>query len=422
MFIQNITKGYMLTMFIFKMIRKNIIKHWKKSLLSIVISAMLVLFLSLYIQNMVSNKTQLQRLGEITPVTGRVCNIDGSREVGLQIEFEDLLKIKDTGLITDDVITTQTYVDLANISQEGKSHRPEFSYIGINAFSFLTAFSSKDVTYIENYNESFLGGKDAVCILRDRFMEDQKLELGDELTIAVYAPEYDGSGAETFKYISLGNVTLKVIGSYYNSYRGPADNLPSIISPLEFITDIYQGTDVTCYASSARFTLKDPLKMNEFKTKMLEIGFKSVDMLKGFSRVGKAITMNDETFIMSATQLKKSLNLLQGLAPMIFILVTVIGFIASYLLMQSRQYEFAIMRSLGTGRRRSFLILLLESAVLSFFGSSVGTFVGTFITKMEPMTMLLILAEFLTFYLLGTVITLTILNRFSVMAILSKTD
>ena len=112
----------------------------------------------------------------------------------------------------------------------------------------------------------------------------------------------------------------------------------------------------------------------------------------------------------------------KSLAPLIFIIVAVIGFIASYLLMQSRRNELAIMRSLGMGKKRCFTIILLESLMLALIGSVVGTVGAQIIVDVSPLMTGVILGSFLITYLLGTAIALFLLNRFSVMAILTKTD
>lgn len=409
-------------MFVSRTIHKNILRHWKKSSLSVLISVMIVLFLLLYIGNIERNETQLLKLGETIPVTVRICNIDGSQEVGLQIDFEKLQKIHDTGLVTDEVITTQTYAKLIDASYEDKSLRPGINFVGSNNFLVFTAFSSHDVVYMEPYDEGVLAGNEAVCIVRDTFMKEKNLTLGDELKIAAFAPVYDSTGWATFTYQELNIVKLKVIGSYYAKNRGLSDELPDIISPIAYVAGIYEGTDVKCYASSARFTLKDPFKLNEYKSKMQELGFLSVDMQAGFSRVGQALSMNDETFIMSATQLTQSLNLLKGFAPLIFAIVSVMGFISAYLLMQSRRCEFAIMRSLGMSKRKSFQIVFGESFILVFTGSFLGVLASAVIVGVKSTTAAFVLISFLIFYLLGTTIALFLLSCFSVKTILSKTD
>ena len=64
----------------------------------------------------------------------------------------------------------------------------------------------------------------------------------------------------------------------------------------------------------------------------------------------------------------------------------------------------------------------MESMILVLLGSIVGVCVSGFIVSVKFKIMASILAAFLIFYMLGTTVALLLLNRFSVMAILSKTD
>lgn len=409
-------------MFIVHSIRKNMMKHWKKSILSLLISLVLILFLLLYLQNIQSNQAQLIKLGETIPVTGRVCNIDGSQEVGLEIDFHKVHQVLETGLVSDAVITAQTYGRETDATEEDRQLPPPINIIGANTFDAFQAFTAEDVSFIDGFNESYLTGEEEICILRDSYMENQGIEPGEEFELEVYAPKYTDEGGSSFTYKLMGIKKLKAIGSLSTGNHNGSEELPDILCPISYIEGIYEGTSQKPYASSVRFALRDPLRMNEFKSEMLAIGFTSVNISGGFSHTGKALTMNDQTFVLAASQLKESLTMLQGLAPLIFIIVVVIGFIASYLLMQSRRNEFAIMRSLGTGKKLCFAIIFLESLVLALLGSIIGTAIALTIVEVSFLVTSLILVGFLITYLLGTAIALFLLNRFSVMAILTKTD
>jgi hypothetical protein len=60
--------------------------------------------------------------------------------------------------------------------------------------------------------------------------------------------------------------------------------------------------------------------------------------------------------------------------------------------------------------------------MLALIGSILGTVGALMIVEVSPLMTGFILVSFLITYLLGTVIALLLLNRFSVMAILTKTD
>ncbi len=409
-------------MFIMHLIRKNAMKHWKKSILSVLISLVIILFLLLYLQNIESNQTQLIKLGHTIPVTGWVSNIDGSQVVGLEIGFDKVHQVLDTNMITDAVITAQAYGRETDATEIDRMLPPPITIIGANTFSAFTAFSTEDVTFFSSYDESFLNGNEEVCVLRNTYLKERKLKLGEEFEIEMYAPKYNDQLGFSFTYEWMGVKRLKIIGSYTTNTNSPYGDLPYIITPMSYIEHIYDGSREKPKASSMRFSLKEPLGINEFKLAMQQIGFVSVNISGGASHNGKALSMNDQTFIQAATQLKESLTMMKSLAPLIFIIVAVIGFIASYLLMQSRRNEFAIMRSLGTSKKRCFIIIFLESMMLVMIGSILGNVGALIIVNVSPLMTSVILGSFLITYLLGTTIALFLLNRFSVMEILTRTD
>lgn len=410
-------------MFTYLMIKKNIVRHWKRNLLAILISMMLALFLLIYINNIELNKLHLSKLGETLLVTGRVSNMDGSQETGLIIDFDKVDKIINTGLVDDVVITSQTYGMLAGTAEEEKQYGPQINMVGTNTLSAFSDISATDISFQGNYDESFLQGNKFLCIVNDTLTDEQGTSLGGELELEVYAPKYEVKSGELYTYEELRVMKCKVIGTYSIQSIDSSVEIPDMLIPIRSMESIYLESGVIPTASSMKFTLSQPFQMNEFKSIMKDIGFYSVSLSGSSSNEGKALIMNDQIFILAATQLKENLALMQGLAPLIYFIITVIGLISSYILMQSRQEEFAIMRSLGTGSMRTFFIILLESVILAVLGILLGTFAGGIIIKaFKPEIMGIVLFIFLIFYILGTAIALLLLNRFSVMKILSKTD
>jgi ABC-type antimicrobial peptide transport system permease subunit len=80
------------------------------------------------------------------------------------------------------------------------------------------------------------------------------------------------------------------------------------------------------------------------------------------------------------------------------------------------------MRSLGVSKRKSFLIVFTESFVLVMIGSLLGLLPAGIVAPIRIEAAGIVLFGFLIFYMLGNFIALILLNRFSVMAILSKAD
>lgn len=69
-------------------------------------------------------------------------------------------------------------------------------------------------------------------------------------------------------------------------------------------------------------------------------------------------------------------DILTGFAYVLIFISGLSIFIALYNSLKERRYDLAIMRSMGAGRRRLFLMVMLEGTVLTLLGSVVGVMMG----------------------------------------------
>jgi len=104
------------------------------------------------------------------------------------------------------------------------------------------------------------------------------------------------------------------------------------------------------------------------------------------------------------------------------VLVGIIATVASYLLVVSRKMEFAIMRGLGTTRIRSFFSFFIEQTFLCILGLIIGFSLWQFLWGTPRILHLALTAGFLVCYLLGSAISITIMNQTNVFTILSDKD
>lgn len=99
---------------------------------------------------------------------------------------------------------------------------------------------------------------------------------------------------------------------------------------------------------------------------------------KGFTRVDSmranrtTILLFDRSFVETVGGLGRYISFSKFLFPVLFALVAVLGFITSWLMVNSRRMEFAILRGLGAGKMRVFFSFFLEQAMLCLLGSVFG--------------------------------------------------
>lgn len=64
---------------------RNLIRHYAKSILSVMIGMLTIILLIIYAGNIASANKQLLSLPEAMEVTGRISNLEGSQDTGLAI-------------------------------------------------------------------------------------------------------------------------------------------------------------------------------------------------------------------------------------------------------------------------------------------------------------------------------------------------
>ena len=110
------------------------------------------------------------------------------------------------------------------------------------------------------------------------------------------------------------------------------------------------------------------------------------------------------------------------LSPVIYALTVIIGFVSSYLLTRTRKAELAVMRSLGSGKIKTFIMFFFEQMILCLIGSALGVIIGIIIYgTLTSMQIIAVLGYFVC-YAVGCMIAVSIMNRVNVLKILSTRE
>jgi len=312
--------------------------------------------------------------------------------------------------------------------------------------------------YFSQFTGEFLPGYDEttfternwtepVCIVSTQFMEKNGVQLGDTIRIyVVNGTSYGSSDANSPPFIGLD---LKVVGSFYRQASEDYIYCPlsSGVLDLDGLQDgettgfgrpasyghlRRQCDDVTAlspqtlfdvlldesYVSSFSFTLKDARRLTEFKDALEEIGFSGP---KQDRDIRVSILIEDKAFLESASSISQRSTYMQILYPVLLALVCAVGVIAAFLMINSRREEIAVMRGLGTQKKRIFLTFFYEQLFLLAAGMLAGAAVwlsfGDAAELGKPD-----LYAFFVCYALGAGIALFLQNRKSAISILSEKE
>ena len=246
-------------------------------------------------------------------------------------------------------------------------------------------------------------------------------ELGSQLPLSLqhYQLLLSGIGLEIK---DLRQVSMEVVGIWDSSGTDEEVNVPDILFPLDAVKEIYKQNDQTYFASSLSFLVKDSMKLNELKQELKDAGLQTVVPGSTFSYAGAGVRVDDVIFIRSVTSLEKSLSLLQGFLPFVLLVVIMVGYIVSHLLLQGRREEYAIMRALGTSRRRCTVLFFAEHILLAAAGGAVGAATGLILRWAGIGAIASVWLVFFICYILGASAAMWMFGRFSVAAVLSHRD
>lgn len=382
---------------------RNIRRQKKKSVLAIALCAVVVSFMALYLGNIDSNRRQFANLPNVYEITGRVQNTVGSYSSGLIIPEE-----------LSEAVKNSPYVNLyeETISLEGMYEEQKLTITGANCLSAVESLGNRDVQWMLGADNLSFFGKGGGVIASDMYLLSHDLEVGDEIQVDVNYFTMDEREPGILLKHPLRKVSLKIMGS--------ARLLETdLICSLQDAKKWFEEEGVLYNAGSVAFRLGEPEDLNRFKKEMEKAGFQQISSTAKMSYEGKALVIGDLDYITSARSLRKSISFLSDFYPALLILILLMGYLVSYLLLQSRRLELAIMKSLGSGNLRITLHVFTEHMLLALAGGALGVLLNFMGGWCSGDTLIKIVGLFIICYGIGTMIPMGIIGKIGVMAVLA---
>lgn len=307
--------------------------------------------------------------------------------------------------------------------------------------SFLQEYEGASVIESQNFLREPLGlvpAEEPVvfpCLISETFLSQRDIGLGDTFEIMIRLPNILSSEENA-------TVTLQVVG-VYNGSQSPQE----IYVPLSFWFDpswltaenapvaeeeqpsyqLYEDTDpedwIDRYAYSSttfttcRFVLSSAGELDAFRDYLEEQKFSQVGQLNE-NRI--TIVLQDQSFVETVSGLERYLAFSGILVPALCAAVGLLGFVISWLMINGRRMEFAMMRGLGAPKRRVFFSFFWEQVMLALLGCVLAgnglMLVGIYETGW------LAAAIFGGCYLIGCALAVWFVGRLNLMALLSERE
>ena len=248
-----------------------------------------------------------------------------------------------------------------------------------------------------------------VVVTKD-FLKTKDLKLGDGMIISHIILDRSG---ETFYSEPL---KCKIVGEYASKVDGETIYMSRQEKDLKITSEAILTQLLT---TDVNYRMRNMDNLNLLKSKLEAEEVYSVGIWSA-SRV--SFVMEDARLIETVNSYENGRSFMKNLRYTLFLIIFLVGFVATYLAMRSRVSEMAIMRSLGTGSRRVFLIFFLEQTALAIIGTILGLTVSMIYYKGIQIQELGMIGLFLVFFLSGSIISIIQMNKKNVLKILSTAE
>lgn len=442
---------------------------WRSVVVPLV-SLMLVLLLGILAVTSAGWNQALDDLYRDTRISGKTVSINGRQDTNLQVSPENVRKLWKSQLLESlEVSIGWNYWFADEIPEFSNSEfdvyrkeqwvakQPELVALnGLRAAPEFMHAQLPEVSWLDGWGESFLqsreyhaftstltyfqGGKLLMaenepmtypCIVSETLMERRGLELGDSLMVMM---NYKHQTWEGNIYVQLTIVgSFPQTGGESNIYVplafwstpdwivGQEDMKPTgdrLTMAFETPHDRDYFLYATSYYNTCVFTLSDASRLDELRDYFQSQSFSQVGKM---TRNRTTILLRDQAFVETVEGLSRYISFGQILFPVLFAVVMLLGFIVSWLMINSRRMEFAILRGLGASKIRVFFSFFLEQCLLCVTGCAMALLVLSFVAP-SLMANLQTIGIFLLCYLLGTALSVYFVGRTHLMSLLSERE
>lgn len=413
---------------------------------------------------------QLDNLYQDTKIQGMTVSTNGRQSTGLQVSTDSARKLWKSGLLESvGVSIGRSYFfadempdfgigEFANYARE-KWIADQPRIIALNHLQAAPEFmhsGAPRVTWLEGWDESFLRAENYSslpstklyfemgtlleaenapmaypCLVSSDFLTRRGLALGETFQTTMLYEHYTWESYETVELYPVGTFTptagqsnLYVPLGFWCSEQwitGEED----LVAPGERVTMQFHSNldrdkffyNTTTFGTCV-FTLKQAAELDALR-----------DYLQSqkFSRVGKltsnrtTIMLKDQTFVETVGGLNRYISFSELLFPVLFGVVALLGFIISWLMVNGRRMEFAILRGLGASRTRVFFSFFTEQLLLCLLGCFVSVAALWLLTGWglaQPVSV----GIFALCYLAGCALSVLAVGRTKLMSLLSERE
>lgn len=208
----------------------------------------IVVFLFLFFSGLALNLRQLDTLSEAIPIDARISNLNGTSRSEILVKESVIQALEDSKHVTDLNYTAQIAIVLGDVTEEAAAAMGQgdmtFPFgLGVNRMDALYEVSEAEISFMEGSGPEVLAGADPVCVMSEQEMGEKGLAPGDTVRVTLFSTTYPNDNAMK-KYIRLGGVDVRIVGSFRIPTGGNAARTVQVIFPVKWIRQIHTQAGV----------------------------------------------------------------------------------------------------------------------------------------------------------------------------------
>ena len=254
-------------------------------------------------------------------------------------------------------------------------------------------------------------------LLNQKFAHAHNINLGDVIMISKAVVINDGTD-----YVSNEQL-CHVVGTYKSKTNGAGiytryqNGGLSILAKNPFEFDRFM--EFSLGDSYINYSLDHVKDFSKLRDQLEEKGVSPVGVL-GDART--CFVIDDKEMVQTVDNIQNNISFMIMLRYALFLLVVFIGFISAFMTMRTRKTEIAIIRSLGTGKIRTFFMFFLEYAAIGLGGVAIALVILYLNMGSQIVGQLMFILIFYLSFLIGSGVCVARMNRKNVLSILSNAE
>ncbi len=302
----------------------------------------------------------------------------------------------------------------------------------------LIASKPEHIEYLEGYNDDSFETNEPICAVSERVFNEipaYNPKLGDKLYISCayrdgetysfdtvlfkIAAVYSGVDSDIYAPMSTINKTFYPVGQ--DEERTSSELVLKVkrFDSRVLTSEKYENLADYSSINACCFTLKSGNDVEVFRKFLNENGYSYPSHI-GFIRTG--LIIDDSKLQNDIAGLVKIKSYLEMIYPCIYLLIIAIAFVLSYLLVRTRKTELAVLRSMGAGKGKAFMVFFTEQLLLLLMGTLISAVVMLIVFKGFGLLQLASIGLYIVCYTIGIIIAVGIVNHMNVLQTLTAKE